>query len=120
MDTPTVGFLIRDRLGIDVFGTNTSRLQLGARTWEAGSELTVRFELTLNLGQGSYSLTVAVHHGATHLDANLDWWDQALIFDVSGCEPPFVGLAALPVRAAISSAPESPSARSGSPPPAGM
>lgn len=104
MTTPTVGFLIRDRLGVDVFGTNTARLGSPAIQWSAGDEIIVRFALTLNIGHGSYTVTVALHHGVTHLDASLDWWDHALTFDVSGDDAPFVGVAALPVQATISAA----------------
>lgn len=108
METPTVGFLIRDRLGVDVFGTNTARLRIRASDWNAGDEISVCFALTLNVGHGPYAVTVAVHRGSTHLDASLDWWDQALSFEVSGDEAPFVGLAALPVQASITAAEESP------------
>jgi lipopolysaccharide transport system ATP-binding protein len=108
METPTVGFLIRDRLGVDVFGTNTARLQISAPDCSGGDEIIVCFALTLNIGHGSYAVTVALHHGTTHLDASLDWWDHALTFDVSGDDAPFVGLAALPVQATITAAEESP------------
>ena len=73
------GILIRDRLGNDVFGTNTSRLKDDTRHFKAGDNLVVEFTLPLNLGSGSYSLSAAIHSGATHLEGNYDWWDQCLV-----------------------------------------
>jgi lipopolysaccharide transport system ATP-binding protein len=58
----------------------------------------------LNLGPGSYSVTVALHSDITHLEDNYDWWDKALVFEVvRGPEPIFVGVAQLPgVEATVS------------------
>ena len=51
----------------------------------------------LNLGPGSYSVTVALHSDVTHLEDNYDWWDKALVFEVvRGPETFFVGVAHLP------------------------
>jgi len=97
MDDPTVGILIRDRLGNDVFGTNTFHLGAAAPSGRSGDELEALFSLVLNLGPGSYSLSVAVHPGDSHLIDNCDWWDRALVFQVvPGAGPSFVGTAALP------------------------
>lgn len=99
---PTVGMLIRDRLGNEVFGTNTYHLRGGDHSYEAGEGAVVTFVLPLNLGVGNYSLTVAVHLHDTHLDGDYDWWDQCLIFQVIPSNSfSFIGLAALPVRVEI-------------------
>ncbi len=96
---PTVGILIRDRVGNDVFGTNSFHLAPIEGTYEPGEEMTVDFDIQLNLGVGSYTLTVAVHSDATHLVNNYDWWDKIIGLQVvPGPEPPFVGSAWLPVR----------------------
>ena len=61
--------------------------------------MTVDFDIQLNLGVGSYTLTAAVHSDATHLVSNYDWWDKVIGFQVvPGPEPPFIGSAWLPVR----------------------
>lgn len=78
----TVGVLIRDRLGNDVFGTNTHHHGLILPTQEPG-----QFELSwqlsgFHLGAGHYSLTVAAHAGSAHLAGNYDWWDRCLTFQV--------------------------------------
>lgn len=96
---PTVGMLIRDRLGNDVFGTNTFYAAPIEGTYEPGDELIVDFDVRLNLGGGSYTLTVAVHSDHTHLVNNYDWWDNVLAFQmVPAPESFFIGSAWLPVR----------------------
>jgi lipopolysaccharide transport system ATP-binding protein len=96
---PTIGILIRDRVGNDVFGTNSFHVAPIEGTYEDGESLTVAFEMPLNLGAGTYTLTVAVHSDATHLVDNYDWWDKVIGFEiVPGPEPAFVGSTWLPVR----------------------
>jgi lipopolysaccharide transport system ATP-binding protein len=102
MPAPTVGFVLRDRFGADVFGTNTARLALDRPHCRAEQVLRATFEVDLNLGYGNYSVAVALHRGEDHLDASFDWWDQALVFEViPDGRPAFVGVAALPARATI-------------------
>ena len=113
---PTIGILIRDRLGNDVFGTNSFHVAPIEATYERGETLTALFEVLLNLGAGTYTLTVAVHSHATHLVDNYDWWDKVIAFEVvAGTQPFFIGSAWLPVRlhAESSSAPATTGARSG-------
>jgi homopolymeric O-antigen transport system ATP-binding protein len=99
VEAPTVGILIRDRVGNDVFGTNSFHVAPIAGRFEAGHEMTVDFDLHLNLGAGTYTLTAAVHSDATHLGNNYDWWDKVIGFQIlPGAEPLFIGLAWLPVR----------------------
>jgi len=96
---PTIGILIRDRLGNDVFGTNTFHVAPISGTYGAGEVLVADFEVPLNLGTGTYTLTVAVHGDATHLVDNYDWWDKVIAFEVvPGSQPFFIGSAWLPVR----------------------
>jgi lipopolysaccharide transport system ATP-binding protein len=105
MPLPTVGFVIRDRLGTDVFGSNTFHLDVPRRDCAVGEHLVATFEVQLNVGPGNYSLTVALHSEATHLQENFDWWDQAAVFQViPGDSFRFTGVAALPARAVVSSA----------------
>jgi len=105
MPAPTVGFLIRDRLGNDVFGSNTFYLDVPHAPCAAGDELTASFEVRLNLGYGSYSVTLALHAERTHVDDNFDWWDRAALFAVvPGGVASFTGVASLPVRASLTRA----------------
>jgi lipopolysaccharide transport system ATP-binding protein len=95
---PTIGILIRDRVGNDVFGTNTFHVAPIDGTFEPGEVLTADFDLPLNLGAGTYTLTAAVHSAATHLVDNYDWWDKVIGFEiVPGPGPSFIGSTWLPV-----------------------
>jgi lipopolysaccharide transport system ATP-binding protein len=101
LSNPTFGFIIRDRFGNSVFGTNTFIHELPPVYPEAGEHLEVRFELPLNLGYGHYSVSVSAHAGATHYEGNYDWIDQILVFQILPDEKhKFVGTAALPVTLA--------------------
>jgi lipopolysaccharide transport system ATP-binding protein len=93
----TVGVLLRDRLGNDVFGTNTYYLGESRRNIGAGERLVVEFAFPeLALGVGSYSISVALHPGDGHTLANFDWWDRALVFQVfPGDVPRSIGVCAL-------------------------
>jgi lipopolysaccharide transport system ATP-binding protein len=101
----TVGLLLRDRLGNEVFGTNTHHLGLSDQLHDvkAGARISLTFAIDkLNLGPGSYSLTVAAHGADNHLAGNYDWWDQALILEVGfGSGPRFNGVMRLPVKASV-------------------
>ncbi len=99
---PTIGMLIRDRLGNEVFGTNTYHLKVFEPLVESGECLAATFTTQLHLGYGSYSLTVAVHAGDTHLDESFDWWDQAAVFQVMPNDSHrFVGTSSLPVEVTL-------------------
>jgi lipopolysaccharide transport system ATP-binding protein len=95
----TVGFVIRDRLGNDVFGSNTYLLGQRIEDCRAGDLLRADFDVDLRLGAGSYSVSVALHAADSHIDENYDWWDRALVFDVlPERDAWFAGVARLPVQ----------------------
>ncbi len=97
----TAGVVVRDRLGNDVFGTNTYYLGSGRTDVRPGERLAVEFSFaSLDLGVGSYSITMALHTGRSHIDANFDWWDRALVFQVvPGDGPLTTGVCVLDVAA---------------------
>ena len=102
MVNPTVGVLLRDRMGNDVYGTNTCHLGQCEMSVQNGDSLEIAFTLGLNIGPGNYSVCMAVHAGDSHLVENCDWWDQCLVFQViAGEESSFVGVAALPSEVAV-------------------
>jgi lipopolysaccharide transport system ATP-binding protein len=102
IDDPTIGFIIRDRLGNDVFGTNTYHLHMKTGTHRAGADIVVTFITKLNIGFGNYSITIGIHTGDTHIENNFDWWDQCLVFQVvPNSSFSFIGTAALPVDVEI-------------------
>jgi lipopolysaccharide transport system ATP-binding protein len=93
----TVGLAIRDRLGNDVYGTNSYHLDNEIRCLESGDAFEAEFRLPANLGPDEYTVTAALHAGRVHLEGSYDWWDHAVAFEVvPGPEPYFVGRAFLP------------------------
>jgi lipopolysaccharide transport system ATP-binding protein len=96
IEDSTVGILIRDRLGNDVFGTNTYHLEEPLP--DAAGIYIVEFAIKLSLGVGNYSVTVAAHTRDNHISDNHDWWDQALVLQiVPDNSAPFIGVAHLPI-----------------------
>ena len=103
IDELTVGILIRDHFGNDVFGTNSYHHGLSRSNLKPGEKAILEFLFpSMCLGRGSYSLTAALHSRDTHLAANYDWWDQALVFQVvPGQTPLTIGVCDLPVSIAL-------------------
>lgn len=101
----TVGILLRDRLGNEIYGTNTHHLGLAEQLCnvKADSHYNLVFTIpNLSLGVGTYSVSVAAHGADSHLAGNYDWWDQALTMEVSsGAGTPFTGVVRLPISASI-------------------
>lgn len=89
-----IGYLIKDRLGQPVFGTNTHFLECKLEALKAGEELSYNFSFNANLGVGSYSVAVALHADDNHVAKNYEWRDLALVFNVvNTSKKEFVGMA---------------------------
>ncbi|MBI1788813.1 MAG: ABC transporter ATP-binding protein [Acidobacteria bacterium] len=77
---PVIGLLIRSRVGLDVYGTNTEleKLKLGPRA--AGDTLRISFRFNCELCPQEYTLTVASHDpdGTRH-----DWLEDAVAVAVT-------------------------------------
>ncbi len=99
LDDLTVGFLIRDALGNDVYGTNTYHLQHRRFDISAGAVFACEFEIgKLALGVGHFNVSIALHRDMTHVSGNYDWWDRAMTFEVlPGNGVHGIGVAALDV-----------------------
>ena len=76
---PVIGMMIRTRIGLNVYGTNTEleNLKLGPRA--AGDALEITFGFRCELCPGEYTLTAASHDpdGVWH-----DWVEDAVAFSV--------------------------------------
>ena len=95
IDNMTVGIVIRDKFGQDVFGTNTFHHKLNV-CFEKNNTYKCNFTMPLNIGKGKYSITVAVHSADTHLENCLHWYDNAESFNIVGIDGNmFVGLCRL-------------------------
>ena len=77
-----LGILIKDRLGLSIYGTNTDLKGLPLLDVQVGKEYVFSFSFIMNLGPGSYSIAVALTSSETHLLDNFEWRDQALVFSV--------------------------------------
>lgn len=94
-----LGYVIKDRLGQPVYGTNTHHLNDKLEKVPAGSRLTYRFTFPANLGVGSYSISVALHTADTHVSQNYEWRDLAVVFSVVNADKQnFVGVSWLPPK----------------------
>jgi len=94
---PSIGFMMKDRLGNGLFGTNTA-LRRGARIGpcKAGEYVDLEVRLPLRLGYGDYNITVAIHEDETHLEACYEWADNAAIFHVRHeAKPDWTGMLVL-------------------------
>jgi len=92
-----LGYVIKDRLGQAVFGTNTHHLDSKLDQIKAGSRMNYEFSFSANLGVGSYSISVALHTSDTHIGQNYEWRDLAVVFDVINIDKAyFVGVNWLP------------------------
>ncbi|GGY08100.1 ATP-binding cassette domain-containing protein [Massilia dura] len=78
-----LGYMIKDRLGQPIYGTNTHYMQQPMENLKAGETLEYRFRFPLNLGAGSYAVTTALTSSETHLANNYEWRDLALLFIVT-------------------------------------
>ena len=76
---PMVGILIRTRIGMDVYGTNTRLEGISLGDFAAGEELDIDFQFDCWLAPQEYTLTVATQNpdGSSH-----DWVDEAIAFEV--------------------------------------
>jgi lipopolysaccharide transport system ATP-binding protein len=92
-----LGYMIKDRFGLPVFGTNTYHLGSRLEKVSKGDRIKYNFTFPANLGVGSYSVTVALHASYSHLAANYEWRDLALVFNVINAnQKTFSGTAWLP------------------------
>ena len=78
-DKPMVGILIRNRIGMDVFGTNTRVEGIDLGCFEAGDKLEICFQLDCLLARQEYTLTAATQHSD---GLSQDWLNDALEFTV--------------------------------------
>lgn len=77
-----LGFMIRDRLNIDLFGTNTGLQQIPL-VFPAPGHYTVAFPVKPNLGPGEYVLFLALHD-QDNFEQNVQFWEQSFMaFQVS-------------------------------------
>ena len=82
LETLVLGYGIKDRLGQVMYGTNTWHTKQVIHNPQAGDEYLFTISFPANLGVGSYSVQTALVDRDTHLTANYEWLDLALVFNV--------------------------------------
>lgn len=92
-----LGYMIKDRLGQPVYGTNTYHLGRVLEHLTPSNSIEFRFRFAVNLGPGAYSIAVALQDSDTHVGVNFEWRDLALLFSVvNTSKKDFIGVVWLP------------------------
>ncbi|MEM5312045.1 ABC transporter ATP-binding protein [Paraburkholderia sp. JHI869] len=96
---PIIGFLVRDRLGQNLFGENTYiTTQVAPMHTGAGTKLTARFRFHMpRMPVGDYSITAAIADGTQGEHVVHHWLHDAIIFK-SHSTSVSTGLLGLPMR----------------------
>jgi lipopolysaccharide transport system ATP-binding protein len=79
VDDLVCGFLIRNRLGIHVYGTNTDIQQADFGPLRGNEVIEATFDFACWLGTGEFSVTVALHSAG---GISFDWVDDVLFLRV--------------------------------------
>ena len=79
---PIVGYMVKDRLGREIFGDNTALIRHDLPSLSAGQSYVVTFGIDAwpNLLEGEYSLTVAIADGTLNDHVQCHYLYDALIF----------------------------------------
>jgi lipopolysaccharide transport system ATP-binding protein len=99
-----VGYMIKDRLGQPVFGTNTHHHKRKLQNLRGNEAIELHFDFQANLGPGTYSVAIALHADDTHIGKSYEWRDHARVFNMVNIDKAeFVGVAWIPpvVRGSI-------------------
>ena len=84
LDDVVCGFLIRNRHGIHIYGTNTELQQVPLTRVKQGEVIEVTFQFNCWLAPDHFSLCVAVHSSA---GVSFDWLDGCLFFRIMSATP---------------------------------
>jgi lipopolysaccharide transport system ATP-binding protein len=79
VSNPVIGILIRNRIGMDIFGTNTRVEHVELGDYEAGDVLEIEFQMDCLLSRQEYTVTVAVQYWN---GLSQDWLDDVIEFRV--------------------------------------
>jgi lipopolysaccharide transport system ATP-binding protein len=95
-----MGYCIKDRLGQDMYGTNTQHTQQTLLDLVGGDQFTIEVKFNANLGEGSYSVSTALTNNKDHLHTCYFWKDLHVVFEVINADQTsFVGCNWMPPSA---------------------
>lgn len=86
----TIGIMIRDRFGQDIFGINSFLLDAPV-SMRTGERLEAIFKVPMDIGPGKYTITAALHTRENHLDQCFHWCDNLVNFEVAGIKGALFG-----------------------------
>ena len=99
---PIVGFMLRNQLGMDFSGTNTTREGYQLAPLQPGDVYTVDFHLDLpELYPSSFSSSPAVADGSLTEYQMCDWIDNALVVQMERAESEVYGYMHLPCHVEV-------------------
>lgn len=103
VDQLVCGFVIRDRAGNWIFGINSKDYGHDLNNLVPGQKLELSYAFDLNLGEGTYSISVALTRShRSHIEKNYDWLDLAHVFKVVNVNKKhFAGLVWLDAHVAL-------------------
>jgi lipopolysaccharide transport system ATP-binding protein len=88
-----LGFAIKDRFGRTLFGSNTFFSRQTVEALGEGDKVDYCVGFNADLGPGTYSISLALTGGESHLEANYEWRDLAVVFAVVNLDKvPFDGV----------------------------
>jgi len=96
------GFMIKNKYGQVIFGTNTYHLDKVINDLVSGSQIEISFSFDANLGEGDYSVSLAFHQLDNHLGKNYIWVDRIIVFEIiNTTRPKFIGTNFIEVAADV-------------------
>ena len=96
---PVVGFMLRNHLGVDFSGTNTSREESEIPPMRTGDIVTVDFHVDVpELYPGSFSFSPAIADGTLMSYKMCDWIDNAVTLQMGHGDRQIYGYLHLPCR----------------------
>ncbi len=100
--SPNIGFMMRNQLGLDFAGTNTTREDTELPPMQAGDTYTVDFHLEIpELYPGSFSFSPAIADGPLSGYRVADWIDNAITLQMGHAGAEVYGYIHLPCRVEV-------------------
>ena len=99
---PNVGFMMRNHMGLDFSGTNTTREGHQLPPMSAGDRVTVDFHIDIpELYPANFSFSPAIADGTLHSYTMCDWIDNAITLQMGHGDASVYGYMHLPCRVQV-------------------
>ncbi|MBI4893502.1 MAG: ABC transporter ATP-binding protein [Acidobacteria bacterium] len=110
VEFPNVGFMLRNHLGVDFAGTNTTREGIELAPMEPGDVNTIDFHLQIpNLYPAEFSFSPAIADGSLVSYRMCDWIDNAITLQMGHGEGQVYGYLHLPCKVKVNNRLQQPS-----------